>query len=472
MAEAEKVSQAVEALRTLARQGVKRKLTEIYPTVPSRKELHDFFLQSLHVLVNPRGVSDFGPVGRVRRDERGIGGMVSFGQSVMAGKRNVGLSSSRKPQSLYGDRPTQLAYPGEPARDDGHIAFILCLMSRLCRILFPALAEDMWLKCFPVGSNHHPPWYTCGQRIDRTIVDHGVIGYNLGNTDHTDLDASESFSLFVSNDTVTDSRRSWLLFFPNVLLKGTSKCFAIRLGNGVYVKWDGRLLRHATSALPPSAACAKKFSPFVSVPQNLHLWRTRTKCHPGQRGDLQICHQGSTGGVRSSSSHAAKLKHSEVFKIQAARDKQEERAFHGEAYALSLVSVRDRPECVHLQGVSLHPYDIKVPVEPHTHEILPDGSLCKLEGDDAQRREWYGYMLRESFKKGGPGKANRGRAKDMRTRKEGGKLEPLAVVRLEENEGSFKHTRILDPMVKRFEISIKTHDGKLTSVVCGSLPLL
>ena len=83
------------------------------------------------------------------------------------------------------------------------------------------------------------------------------IGYtidmsvNLGDTSHFDVhDASQGFRVW--NEDVPGCGANWFFVLPNVHgLKpdGVTKFrgMAVKLGHGVAISWDGRVIRHCTS---------------------------------------------------------------------------------------------------------------------------------------------------------------------------------------------------------------------------------
>jgi hypothetical protein len=85
-----------------------------------------------------------------------------------------------------------------------------------------------------------------GYTIDMSI--------NLGNASHYDVhDASQGFSVWT--EEVPGLGANWFFVLPNVHGKkpdGTEfRGMAVKLGHGVAISWDGRVIRHCTSASHP-----------------------------------------------------------------------------------------------------------------------------------------------------------------------------------------------------------------------------
>ena len=412
------------------------------------------FFHALEAVVRPTDLNLCANAA-VRLQEGSKGAMVGFGQCCMDGRRKVGLGigPSAKKETTTGERPYSSSYTGTIARDKGLVAFLFCFMSTLCKKLFPRLARKMRELAMPMG--YLPPYYTCGKDPGRIICDSGVIGYNLGNLDHIDMDASESFSVWVSNDVDNKrkARRSWLLMFPNIQLEN-GKCLGIRLGHGVFVKWNGRLFRHATTVLPQDNLGARRFSPFLSVGQKLARFRKNNQEGFRGRGDVQE-REGKVSIRRNS------ILQNSISKAKKVQDMQEKRAREGEMYG-TLCSSTCTTMTQKLKGEQLVHSHVHTPIQPHTHMVV-DGKLKKLLGTDDQCRTLYRNYLITSY-----AWTRRKMAKWSRE-----KNDIVRFVRMEMEEGSLKHTQVLDPLcdVCNYNVHVKTITGDIRIISCGAVQL-
>lgn len=409
------------------------------------------FIHALEALVKPVDVN-LCESAAVRLHEGGKGAMVAFGQCCMAGRRKVGFGKGpdTKIETRTGERPYSSSYKGTDARQKGLVAFLFCFMSTLCKKLFPQLAREMRALAMP--GRYLPPHYTCGYNPSRIVCDAGVIGYNVGNFDHIDLDATESFSVWVSNDVdrKRKSRLSWLLIFPNIRLKN-GKCLGIRLGHGVFVKWDGQTFRHSTAILPQDNLCARKFSPFISVGQRLANFRKNNQQGFRGRGDVQ--EREGTVSIRRMS-HGSHNSNSDL-------QKQELRAMEGQEYG-TLCCSTCYPTTRKLEGEQLAHSHVGTPIQPHTH-MLVDGKLKQLIGTDDQCRTFYRNYLIVSY-----AWTQRKMAKWSRK-----KNNIIRFVRMELEEGSLTHTCVLDPLgaACNYNVHVKTIKGDIRIVSCGAVRL-
>ncbi len=73
---------------------------------------------------------------------------------------------------------------------------------------------------------------------------------NLGNASHYDaMDASPGFLIWVEQSP--GDAKNWYFLMPNVVYNG-KRGMAIKLGHGVAVQWDGRLVRHCSTVVQTS----------------------------------------------------------------------------------------------------------------------------------------------------------------------------------------------------------------------------
>lgn len=91
---------------------------------------------------------------------------------------------------------------------------------------------------------------TQGCRVGNTID----MSVNLGNSSHYDVhDASQGFSVWT--EEIRGLGSNWFFVMPNLHGNGPDgKAFygiAIKLGYGIAISWDGRVIRHATSISHP-----------------------------------------------------------------------------------------------------------------------------------------------------------------------------------------------------------------------------
>jgi hypothetical protein len=81
------------------------------------------------------------------------------------------------------------------------------------------------------------------------------MSVNLGNSSHFDVhDASQGFAVWT--EEVPGSGENWFFVLPNVhglKTDGVTKFrgMAVKLGHGVAISWDGRVIRHCTSVSHP-----------------------------------------------------------------------------------------------------------------------------------------------------------------------------------------------------------------------------
>ena len=80
------------------------------------------------------------------------------------------------------------------------------------------------------------------------------LSYNLGNSSHFDVnDASQGYSCWT--EEMLGWGENWYFIMPNVEGKrpnGTKFTgLAIKLGHGIAISWDGRIVRHCTSVSCP-----------------------------------------------------------------------------------------------------------------------------------------------------------------------------------------------------------------------------
>ncbi|KAI2491465.1 hypothetical protein MHU86_23102 [Fragilaria crotonensis] len=104
------------------------------------------------------------------------------------------------------------------------------------------------------------------QRVGYTVD----MSINLGNSSHYDVnDASQGYSVWT--EEVLGLGKNWYFVIPSVcgLRPGTKTKFsgmAVKLGHGVAISWDGRVIRHCTSVSCPDGMergfVARKRSPF------------------------------------------------------------------------------------------------------------------------------------------------------------------------------------------------------------------
>jgi hypothetical protein len=73
------------------------------------------------------------------------------------------------------------------------------------------------------------------------LADTGDCSRNLGNSDHTDMDASYGLGLYC--EKIPGKAKNWYFVCQNVAPSG----LAVELVNGTLLTWDGRVLRHCTS---------------------------------------------------------------------------------------------------------------------------------------------------------------------------------------------------------------------------------
>jgi len=105
------------------------------------------------------------------------------------------------------------------------------------------------------------------QRVGYTVD----MSINLGNSSHYDVnDASQGYSVWT--EEVLGLGKNWYFVIPSVcgLRPGTKTKFsgmAVKLGHGVAISWDGRVIRHCTSVSCPDGmergfVARKRESPF------------------------------------------------------------------------------------------------------------------------------------------------------------------------------------------------------------------
>ncbi|KAI2512011.1 hypothetical protein MHU86_2299 [Fragilaria crotonensis] len=105
------------------------------------------------------------------------------------------------------------------------------------------------------------------QRVGYTVD----MSINLGNSSHYDVnDASQGYSVWT--EEVRGLGKNWYFVIPSVcgLRPGTKTKFsgmAVKLGHGVAISWDGRVIRHCTSVSCPDGmergfVARKRGSPF------------------------------------------------------------------------------------------------------------------------------------------------------------------------------------------------------------------
>ena len=104
------------------------------------------------------------------------------------------------------------------------------------------------------------------------------MSVNLGNSSHFDVhDASQGYSVWT--EEIRGLGANWYFVMPN--LHGTrpdGRTFAgiaIRLGHGVAISWDGRVIRHCTSLSMPDGIDGKRVGGGKKCFKN-HLYGTFT----------------------------------------------------------------------------------------------------------------------------------------------------------------------------------------------------
>ena len=105
------------------------------------------------------------------------------------------------------------------------------------------------------------------------------MSVNLGNSSHFDVhDASQGFSVWT--EEVLGVGENWFLIFPNVhgvRPDGTEfRGMAVKLGHGVAISWDGRVLRHCTSISHPDGKLSGKVGEVKDSQFHNHLYGTFT----------------------------------------------------------------------------------------------------------------------------------------------------------------------------------------------------
>lgn len=146
---------------------------------------------------------------------------------------------------------------------------VLCL-ARCGEVFFPqvlAVIRDMesdtgLQPISPMEGDPHKK-RSVGFTVDMSV--------NLGNSSHFDVhDASQGYSVWT--EEIPGCGANWYFVLPNVhgtrahrrgahgeQLKGEPfEGLAIKLGHGVAISWDGRVIRHCTSISQPDGLCGQK----------------------------------------------------------------------------------------------------------------------------------------------------------------------------------------------------------------------
>ncbi len=120
----------------------------------------------------------------------------------------------------------------------------------------------------------------CRRRVGYTVD----MSVNLGNLSHFDVhDASQGFTVWA--EEVPGCGENWFLVLPNVhgLKRDRVTKFrgmAVKLGHGVAISWDGRVIRHCTSMSHPDGmeyAMAGKLRTPTSVTNSMEHSRLQRK---------------------------------------------------------------------------------------------------------------------------------------------------------------------------------------------------